>query len=208
MTSRTIQPSVGRSTRRERVGIFALGGLIVTAIGAYLALNAATGRSGADGGLLPYQTLTRTLPDADQRQFRAIRQGLLVLEQERTRTSQWPRPADLLAEGMAPFQADAPSADYNWDRYQQGTTVNYFGSPADPTRPAWLLSIREPDPGMLPDPAPNDEEHHRLPDGTVLHIYVWIHRYGGQVRSSFVTQPQTEGWIEIFAVPPNPTASR
>jgi len=69
---------------------------------------------------------------------------------------------------------------------------------------AWLLEIQEPEPGAAPDPAPNDEEHHRLPDGTTLHVYVWMHRLGGQVPSGFVPQPQNTGWIEMFAQAPNP----
>jgi hypothetical protein len=85
--------------------------------------------------------------------------------------------------------------------------VNYLGSPADPSRPAWLLAVQEPEPGTLPDPAPNDDEHHRLPDGTLLHVYVWMHHYGGQVPSTFVPQPQNAGWIQIFSTPPSPAPS-
>ena len=70
------------------------------------------------------------------------------------------------------------------------------------------LTIQEPEPGALPDPSPNDDEHHRLPDGTTLHIYVWMHRYGGQVPAAFVPLPQNSGWIEVFSAPPNPVAPR
>jgi hypothetical protein len=194
MTKTTIQSSVGsaRQTRRERFGVFALGGLIVTVIGGYLALGVVTGSRDSDRGLLPYQVLVRTLPESEQRQFRVVRQGLIRAEAERAQTSRWPDPSALAAEGMA------------WARFQQGVTVNYLGQPADPARPAWLLTIQEPDPGALPDPAPNDDEHHRLPDGTTLHIYVWMHRYGGQVPVAFVPQPQNSGWIEVFTLPPNP----
>ena len=60
------------------------------------------------------------------------------------------------------------------------------------------------EPGLPPDPAPNDEEHHRLPDGTMLHIYVWMHRYGGDVPVGFVRQPQASGWTQVFSAVPNP----
>ena len=75
---------------------------------------------------------------------------------------------------------------------------------ADPAKPAWLLEIQEPEPGTAPDPAPNDEEHHRLPDGTTLHVYVWTHRLGGQLTPDFVPQPQNTGWVEVFEQVPNP----
>ena len=59
---------------------------------------------------------------------------------------------------------------------------------------------------MPPDMSPVDDEHHRLPDGTMLHIYVWMHRYGGQVPVGFVRQPQAAGWMSVYATPPNPCA--
>jgi hypothetical protein len=100
--------------------------------------------------------------------------------------------------------AGAPDGGYQWSRFQQGTIVNYFGRPRDPSAPAWLLEIQEPEPGTPPDTAPTDDEHHRLPDGTVLHTYVWMHRYGGQVPAGFVRQPQNSGWTQVFSTPPNP----
>lgn len=207
MTNPTTPTSLGpaRQTRRERLGVFALAGVIVTAVGVYLALSVVTGSRGSERSLLPYQTLVRALPDVDQRQFRAVRQGLLIAEAERARASRWPDPAALAAQGAAPFAVTpAEASDYQWLRFQQGVTVNYFGRPSDPSRPAWLLTIQEPEPGALPDPSPNDDEHHRLPDGTTLHIYVWMHRYGGQVPAAFVSQPQAGGWTEVFSTPPNP----
>ena len=205
---RTVQAPLGPAghARRERTGLFVLAGFIVTAIGLYLALGAASGGRGGEQALLPYQALARTLPEADQRQFRALREGLLAAEAERARTSRWPDVAALGTRGGAPFApagADQTAA-YRWERLQEGATVNYLGSPADPSRPAWLLAVQEPEPGTLPDTAPNDDEHHRLPDQTVLHIYVWMHQYGGQVPVAFVPQPQNAGWIQIFSAPPNP----
>src|SRR5262245_25191426 len=209
MTQVTIQSSLesGPRSRRERLGVFALGGVIVTAIGGYLAVTAVSGGRDSTRGLLPYQTLARTLPEADQHQFRAIREGLLQAEAERARTSLWPEPSVLASRGVAPFAGDSNTEGYQWRRLQQGVTVNYLGHPPDPSRPAWLLTIQEPEPGALPDPAPNDDEHHRLPDGTTLHVYVWLHRYGGQVPDAFVPQPQTSGWIGVFSTPPSPVAS-
>ena len=83
--------------------------------------------------------------------------------------------------------------------------IDYLGQPADPVASRRGCSrSRNRSRGCAPDPAPNDEEHHRLPDGTTLHVYVWTHRLGGQVTADFVPQPQNTGWIEVFAQVPNP----
>jgi hypothetical protein len=190
------------------VGVFVLAGLLVTAVGVYVAIRATGGAGGGDRDLLPYQALVSTLPEADQRVFGALRQGLLAAETARASASRWPDVAALAAQGVPPFAPTADeAADYRWERLEEGVTIDYEGRPVDPSRPAWLLTIQEPEPGSLPDPAPNDEQHHRLPDGTVLHVYVWMHRYGGQVPAGFVPQPQNSGWTEMFAVPPSPILS-
>jgi len=204
MGARTIR-SPGRSRNqqwRERAGVFALAGGIISVVAVYLAVNATGGRNDSRG-LLPYQTLVRTLPEPDQGVFRAIREGLLSAEAERARTKTWPEPASLAAQGVVPFAPRGERGEYEWSRSEESGIVNYFGRPRDPSQPAWLLEIQEPEPGMRPDPAPLDDQHHRLPDGTTLHIYVWMHRFGGQVPVGFVRQPQTSGWIEVFSTPPN-----
>jgi len=208
MANRVIQSS-GRSrsrTSRERAGVIALAGGIISVIAVYLALNAASGGSDSidTRGLLPYQTLVRTLPEADQRQFQRLRQGLLAAEHDRARTSAWPDAVSLGARGVAPFAPAGDGIGYQWSRLQQSGIINYLGQPRDPSQPAWLLEIQEPEPGLPPDPAPSDEEHHRLPDGTMLHIYVWMHRYGGDVPVGFVRQPQNSGWTQVFSAVPNP----
>jgi len=200
MTTRRTVPGSPSSGWRERFGVLAVGVGIVSVIAVYLALNGTTTRDAARD-LLPYQTLARSLPEADQLAFRTLRQGLLAAEADRAKLSVWPEPAALAARGVAPF---TDGTGYEWSRLQQGAIINYFGRPRDPSAPAWLLEIQEPEPGMLPDQAPPDEEHHRLPDGTMVHTYVWMHRYGGQVPVLFVRQPQTTGWAEVFSAPPNP----
>jgi type II secretory pathway pseudopilin PulG len=191
MPSQTVRSGESaQGAGRERLAVIVIAVGIVSVIAVYLALNATKTRDTAQD-LLPYQTLARTLPEADQRTFRAIREGLLSAEAERARRGAWPEQAPL-------------GPGYRWSRVDQGAIINYFGAPSDPSAPAWLLEIQEPEPGMLPDPAPADDEHHRLPDGTMLHTYVWMHRYGSQVPVGFVRQPQNSGWIEVFSTPPNP----
>ncbi len=188
-----VQSSGGRRRGgRERTGVFALAGIIVTLVVVYLALN--TGSGSDSRGLLPYQALAATLPDTDQQIHGALRKGLLAAEGERSRISRWPEVSTL---GL-------PADGYEWSRFDRGVVTNYFGTPRDPGQPAWLLEIQEPEPGTAPDPAPNDDEHHRLADGTTLHVYVWTHRLGGQVATAFVPQPQNTGWIEVFSKVPNP----
>ena len=187
---------------KERGLVLAAAAGIVSVIAVYAVVN---GRNAGDGSrtLLPYQALSRDLPEPDQQMFRRIRQGLLAAETERARTGAWPAPPVLARRGVAPFAAPAES-EYEWSRLQQGAIVNYFGQPRDAAQPAWLLEIQEPEPGMPPDPAPLDEEHHRLPDGTMLHTYVWTHRFGGQLPVGFIRQPQNSGWTEVFSTPPDP----
>ena len=205
MKSRQVQSADAsrvQAGRRERLGVLLVAAGVIGLIAVYLALNAATGAPGSGRNLLPYQVLARTLPQADERMFTTLRQGLLVAEVERARTSVWPDPAFLAERGVAPFEPT--TSGYTWSRLQQGMIINYFGQPRDPSAPAWLLEIQEPESGMPPDPAPPSEEHHRLPDGTMVHTYVWMHRFGGQVPVGFVRQPQAAGWTEVFSTPPNP----
>src|SRR5262245_19271004 len=195
----------GPARRSERNRVLALCGLIVGAVVAYLAVGA-NDSGDSQRNLLPYQVLARTLPVADHSVYRSIRSAVPAIEALRAQTSQWPDAgvlAQKIDESLRPADAE-PRIAQRWSQFRQGPIVSYVGVPDDPASPAWILEIQEPEPGALPDPAPNDEEHHRLPDGTVLHIYVWMHCYGGQVPARFVPQPQNDGWMEVFTVPPNP----
>lgn len=195
MTTRVVDSSGGTNGgRRERAGVFALAGFIVTIVIVYLALHAKGGESDASRTLLPYQALVSSLPEADRPSFRALREAIAPAESMRARTGRWPEPAALTL----------PGPGYRWTRFERGFVINYLGRPDDPAKPAWLLEIQEPEPGTAPDPAPNDEQHHRLSDGTTLHLYVWMHRLGGQIPSALVPQPQNTGWTEVFAQVPNP----
>ena len=188
---------------KERGVVLAAAAGIVSVIAAYVAVR----YGGSDDGarvLLPYQALVRSLPEFDQQMFRTLREGLLAAETERARTGAWPEPALLSKRGVPPFDGPVAGMAYEWSRMEQGAIINYFGQPRDASQPAWLLEIQEPEPGMPLDPAPLDEEHHRLPDGTRIHTYVWMHRFGGQVPLAFIRQPQSSGWTEVFARPPDP----
>jgi hypothetical protein len=188
---------------RERGLVLATAAGIVSVIAVYVVVNSRNADERSTS-LLPYQSLVRDLPESDQQMFRSVRQGLLTAETDRARRGAWPEPSRLARRGIVPFATSANGAEYEWSRLQQGAIINYFAQPRDPAQPAWLIEIQEPEAGMPPDPAPLDEEHHRLPDGTMLHTYVWTHRFGGQVPVGFIRQPQNSGWMEVFSTPPNP----
>jgi hypothetical protein len=188
---------IGPAGGRERFGVLGLAALIVTLVGVYLALRSSA-FDGASGTLLPYQTLVRNLVSSDQTSFGDFQKELLEVEAARARTGRWPQ------AGGIPWQA--PRSPYTWIGSREGLFLNYLAIPSDDVSAAWLLVIQEPDPAAVPDPAQNDEEHHRLPDGTVLHVSIWTHRFGGQVTREFVRQPQTAGWVQVLIAPRNPVA--
>jgi hypothetical protein len=180
--------------------------------------------------LLPYQRLFRTLGGEDQRLFRELHEGLLEAENVRSSARRWPAPAALAAQGVPPF-ADAPGRGgrriYRWQLRQEGPTVNYLGLPADARDPALLLLVQEPDP-RLPAGGPvspadagappggvgpaaggvlsqaTDEVHHRLADGTLLHVSIWMRAAppmparAGDDRG-LMTEPYARGWVQLLA---------
>lgn len=203
MTRQEVLSPAQKGSGRERASILLLAGLIVGGLGIYLALRVPGSSRDTQKDLLPYQVLARTLPESEQRTFAALRRGLLEAEAERGRSARWPEPSWLASQGIAPFAAvDGPTL--KWQQFQTGKTVDYLAVPSDPASPAWLLVFQEPEPNMPPDPAPLDDEHHKLPEGTTIHVYVWMHQYGGRVAPAFIPQPQAQGWTQVFRVPPNP----
>jgi hypothetical protein len=131
---------------------------------------------------------------------------------------------------------------YRWQLRQEGLIVNYLGLPADRRDPTCLLLVQEPDPGApaegsLPGgPAggagptqgaraiagvagaagaqATDEVHHRLADGTLLHVSVWLREApaaGGSGAASpsvvvddpgrdpgVIAVPYARGWTQVL----------
>ena len=106
---------------------------------------------------------------------------------------------------MPPFALDptAKAARYDWRLVQSGTLVNYLGIPRQPNAPAWLVLVQEPEPGAPLDPAREDEEHHKLITGVMLHVSTWA-RTDSRVASRLIRAPQAEGWTQFYAVGPSP----
>jgi hypothetical protein len=186
--------------------VLGLAGAVLLMLGVYFGLRTSVTESGR---LLPYQMLVRDLVSADQAMVAVLKQSLLDAETVRTVTGRWPEaPAVKNLPKTAPGgDASLPAAAYSWKRSSVGVVQHYLGLPAeDVSAAAWLLVIREPEPGVPTDSAPNDEEHHRLADGTVLHVSIWTHRFGGQVGPQFVAQPEAAGWTQLLTAPLNPLA--
>ena len=177
--------TIGGPAGRERAGVLGLAALIVVTVTVYLALKSTA------GSLLPYQTLVGTLVSTDQSTFGDLQRELVEIETSRAALGQWPEASAVRSPGS-----------YSWTSAREGFFVNYLARPADDgSAAAWLLVIQEPDPQVPPDPAPNDETHHRLPDGTVLHVSIWTHGFGGQIATKFVRQPESAGWTQVLTHP-------
>jgi hypothetical protein len=193
------------SVRAETLNVAKAVAAVIVIVAAYLLRPSFGGESPAgsrsSSALLPYQKLVADLPPVEQRTFRELQEGLLEAERLRAGTGRWPDVAALAAEGIPPFASDPTrkGSSYKWTSVRQDWTTNYVGVPSDPSAPAWTLVILEPAPGDPPDPAPNDETHHRLPDGTTLHVTIWMMPEQSR-RSGFAALrlPQNEGWTQLM----------
>jgi hypothetical protein len=172
-------------------------------LGVWLYLAAVlTDQNATRRGLLPYQALIQSRPAVEQRLFRELQEGLLESEAIRSRSGAWPDISDLAGEGIPPFAPDPTArAAYRWQLRRDGSFVNYLGFSEKSDGPAWLLLIQEPAPGIPPDQTFEDEEHHRLLDGTMLHVSTWQRPAAADV-SGVLRVPQTEGWTQLYAVGP------
>jgi hypothetical protein len=196
-----------RSIARERFTILALAGLVVTIVGGYLMLRSSVIGDATGASLTPYQMLVQNLVSPEQLMFGRLQQGVSEAEAVRAQTGRWPEPASFgaLPAVLPDGDESLPSPAYTWSRAQVGFVVNYLALPSnDDAAAAWLLRIQEPDPNTPLDVAPNDEVHHRLPDGTVLHVTVWTHRFGGRLSRAFVLQPELTGWTQLLMAPVRP----
>ncbi|HEV7517269.1 MAG TPA: hypothetical protein VGR07_13285, partial [Thermoanaerobaculia bacterium] len=95
-----------------------------------------------------------------------------------------------------------------WTFHHEGILVNYLGLPATPNLPAFLILVQEPTPGAPPDRAPSDEEHHRLANGDVLHVSVWLHGDGAKLPDTLVGLPEADGWTQLLAGSSPPPAAQ
>ena len=198
MMKTAVQPSA----TRERSIVIGLAAAVAVLVALYLGLRSSVFGGGTSGTLMPYQMLVRDFVSADQTAFARLRDSLIEAEAVRSQTGRWPEASQVPSLNAA---GTVDGAEYKWVRTQRNIVINYLGLPdGDVSAAAWLLRIQEPDPASPTDSAPNDEEHHRLPDGTVLHVSIWTHRFGGQVAPDFFIKPETAGWTQLLTAPLNP----
>jgi hypothetical protein len=193
-----------RSPRDELISVVRAGMAISAGIWLYLANNPFPETGTLQRSLLPYQKTVATLEAADQRMFRELQVALLEAETLRSTEGQWPVPERLAGDGIEPFAPNPTDKgpSYKWQLVRSGFLVNYLGLPSAPGAPAWLLVVQEPDPRGPPDVFQDDQEHHKLIDGTILHVSVWQHADGERVAQKPVPVPQGEGWTQLYAVDP------
>jgi hypothetical protein len=199
---------VGRSSfGDELVNVVRCSVAVLVVVWLYLAVTVGDAADTARR-LLPFQTLVQNRPPSDQRMFRELQEGLLEAEASRSMTGEWPAVESLAADGIPPFAPDptAKQASYRWMLVRGGSYLNYLGLPDRSGAAAWVLVVQEPEPGVPPDQNFEDEEHHRLLDGTMLHVSTWMHTEGNTVPERLIRVPQTEGWTQVYAVGPGQAA--
>jgi hypothetical protein len=197
------------SARAELLLVVRASMAISVAVWIYLAsAPGIDGRLPRQRNLLPFQKLVADRPSSEQRVFRELQEGVLEAEAARSAGRSWPAPGALGADGVPPFAADPTRrASYDWALRQAGTTINYLGIPQSGDGPAWLVLMQEPEPGIPPDQTFEDEEHHRLADGSMLHVSTWVLPDGARAGTRLIRMPQAEGWLQLYAVGPSSAPS-
>ncbi len=192
------------SFQEELANVIRASASIVVLVWIYLAATLGDGRD-LKRTLLPYQALIQNRPTAEQRMFRELQEGLLEAETMRSAEGAWPSPELLAEQGIPPFAPDPTvrGARYRWSLLKTGNTINYLGLPDRDGAPSWVVVIQEPQPGVPPDQLFEDEEHHKLLDGTMLHVATWSHAAGRRTPERLTTVPQAEGWEQLYAVGPS-----
>ena len=125
----------------------------------------------------PFEVRFADLDAADQREFRAVQEGVVEAERRRSSDRKWPSAEALARELIPPFAPDPlDRAGYSWTFAQKGLITNYLGTPRTGSgKQAFLIILVEPNPGTPSDPsAVVDETHHKLGDGTFIHATIWM----------------------------------
>jgi hypothetical protein len=195
-----VPPSAAAETGNVVRAVFWIGFWSAIAIAAVHAPKHGAGGDGAAHGVQYDELAVDALPAAEQRLYRLLREGVSTAERTRGRTGTWPEVDALVARGVAPFVDPIDRAGYTWTRLAAGATVNYAGVPdAASGLATFLVVVLEPEPGAPPDPtAVPDAVHHRMPDGTMVHVMIW-RAPGARAVSEAVAAPRVEdGWRRVI----------
>jgi hypothetical protein len=205
-TARDVEISA-LSARDELISVARAAMAIAAVVWIYLANNPFPAGDGSllQRALLPYQKIVQSLPPEEQRLFRELQVSLLEAETIRSTEGTWPDVDRLATEGVEPFSPNptARGTTYRWQLLRTGFFVNYLGVPDDAASPAWLVLVQEPDPKGPPELFQDDQEHHRLVDGTILHVSIWNHPDRKRFVPKPVQLPQSEGWIQLYVADPS-----
>jgi len=166
------------------------------------AADAAPGRAvGPDPAQLTVdQRAFQDLGTDEQRIFLQVQEGLLEAENLRSASGAWPSAEALAQDGVPPFTRDPlDKVGFTWRALISGRTVNYLGrAPVGSDRMSFLLLILEPEPGVPDDPTqPLDQFHHRLADGTLLHVSTWVGPASSAPTTPTARLPVEQGWRQI-----------
>jgi 3',5'-cyclic AMP phosphodiesterase CpdA len=123
-----------------------------------------------------WQKPVSELSEAQRAAFLRVREAIVVAETARSTNQAWP-------DAFLP----------NFVRTTAGLHTTYVGE-AEGLR--WLVLFLEPDPRLGPEDAGLDDEHHRLADGTALHVTVWTQGLDVAPPTQLVAFPAVEGWTE------------
>ncbi len=175
--------------------------ILCCAAGLLILDRAAVPRTPGAGRLDLDQRAFADLPAPEQRMFRQIQEGIAEAERVRSTTGRWPQPAALAADGIPPFAPDPlDRAGHSWALVQEATEINYVGVAKSTQGPGFVVHIVEPDPGIPVDPRIQpDEVHHRLSDGTLLHVMIWMGPVSGTVVHPITFFNREQGWRQIIA---------
>jgi hypothetical protein len=149
----------------------------------------------------PFETRFQDLPPEGQRLFRAAQEGVLEAERIRSSSGRWPPVEALARAGVPPFAPDPiDTAGYAWLRVETGTKIDYIGTPRPGSgRQAFYIVLVEPDPGTPVDPfAAVDETHHRLDDGTMIHVTYWMGPPLSDTSEAFSLLPPERGYRQVL----------
>lgn len=159
-----------------------------------------------DAKAFPFVRRFADLPAADQRIFTALREGIGEAERRRVRSGKWPDVEDLAAEGIPPFAPDPIDRDaMTWVMRSNGRTANYVGVPREGLKRAtFVVILTEPDGSgpAVPTEVPPDEVHHRLDDGMLLHVAVFVGDALPPPAGVALTMSFADGWFQALAGSP------
>ncbi len=161
-------------------------------------------RAAAADAFLPFERRFSDLDAEGQRLVKNIREGLVEAEARRGKSSAWPTPDALAAAEIPPFARDPiDRAGYTWRLAQAKDVVNYVGVPREGSgKESFVVVITEPAPGTPPDPqVQEDEIHHRLATGSMIHVGTWMGPRVDAARLPLVAPNPDEGFRQVLVGP-------